>query len=1455
MYVGVSDNAIDSTSLKDRSEKLTTESNRKPVFTDCENYTPSVKEEQPIGTFVIKVHADDFDPVDAGGRVNYTIVSREGERTYFKINNDTGEIVTAMSFDRDEPIRQKELYVTVQATDNGRPPLADICTFKITVTDINDNAPIFDSIDYNVQVSEDKKPNSEVMRVFAYDSDDGENSRLTYELVDSIVFSRYFRIDSETGVIYLQDVLGKGKKDTKFTNTVIVSDNGNDNGEGPKRSRAEVSITVVGSDKQPPRIIKKEPEEPLVLAENFHDYFRHLVTVEAESGIADKEIVFELIKGKTTQTNKDQTFVLFPDNEKAYIRLARSLDYEMVTEYTLTVRVKNKNFMDTSINIPIKIEDVNDEIPNFLEFLKGSVVENDSPGAQAMTVRAIDKDGTAAHNQVSYELVDSHDVFSIDRKTGLITSKVMFDRENISLYHVKVMAYDNSPSAVMTNSTEPNKVVQAFQISIEDQNDNKPIFIQPVYYFSNISESANRFFTVGEVKAVDRDTASLITYSIIEGNIESAFFIEGTTGRIKVHNKLDFELIEQYEMKVRAFDGKYEDFCRVVISILNENDERPIFENHTKEVTFQEETLVEGCIITMTAYDPDIKNRSADQHIVYEVDKKEFLTVTKTGCVQLTKPLDRDLPYGSPTRQVFIYAVDNDGTSPYLDTFTEILIVLEDINDNAPFLKVTEIVWNENQDPGLIGKLIADDYDSPENGPPFTFELSESNSPEIKMKFSIHEDNLYAQVVFDREEKKYYDILITITDSGIPPQSGTSILRVIIGDVNDNEAKDGESSIFVYKYVNGPNRDIEIGRVFVEDPDDWDLPDKVFVQQNSFDEFTLSSSNIGMILMRPTTVAGTYTVNYEVTETHEPNIPRHTVNAIVRITVKEIIEEAVIKSGSIRMQGSSIEEFIEESEGTGQNALSRKDILQQRISKILNTSVENVDVFTVIRSPNEPDLIDVRFSAHGSPYYAPERLNNKVTEHQADLENKLDVEFVMVGINACVNETVCPAVCETYCSCTNFLNISKEPAVVFTNRTSFVGVGAVVDPVCNMVPKVPECFNGGTPMDNGLCNCPEGFQGPHCEILAIGFAGDGWAMYPTFDAWNHTDIILLVMPQTETGLIFYAGPLTSRHATLSRDFISLELKNGYPLLRLNYGNTTKEIYVTENIKKLNDGATHKLRVTYSPEDVQIEIDDCKSQCTVWKSMDPADKGLLNVNGPLQLGGMKFKFTEEETEQIWSHSAPTPNGFYGCIRNLTYNGFYYNLGAPSDQYNSYPDCNYGVMQAITFGIDSNFLVAILVCVAILIILLLAVVVHRRKQDNLNEKDIDDTRENIINYEDEGGGECDTNYDLSVFRANNIVDEEPVMRENPDVPADISAFLDTKKRCDPDNLPYDDVRHYAYEGDGNSTGSLSSLASCTDEGDLKFNYLSNFGPRFRKLADMYGEDPSDEDSHDGGEESWC
>lgn len=49
-------------------------------------------------------------------------------------------------FDRDEPIREKEVYLTVRATDNGKPHLDDVCTIKVSIQDENDNSPVFDKV-------------------------------------------------------------------------------------------------------------------------------------------------------------------------------------------------------------------------------------------------------------------------------------------------------------------------------------------------------------------------------------------------------------------------------------------------------------------------------------------------------------------------------------------------------------------------------------------------------------------------------------------------------------------------------------------------------------------------------------------------------------------------------------------------------------------------------------------------------------------------------------------------------------------------------------------------------------------------------------------------------------------------------------------------------------------------------------------------------------------------------------------------------------------------------------------------------------------------------------------------------------------------------------------------------------------------------------------------------------
>ncbi|XP_014469556.1 PREDICTED: DE-cadherin isoform X2 [Dinoponera quadriceps] len=1441
--------------------------NHKPVFVNCANYAPMVDEEMPRFSYVFQVHAEDKDPPEDGGTITYKFVTGPQENVKFEIDNVTGVINTTTIMDRDEPIKDREFYLTVLATDNGRPQLDDVCTFKVTIRDINDNEPVFDKVAYTESVPQDLPVDREVMRVSASDPDDGDNATVRYNLTaKTTADDGYFRIDRETGIIYLTQTIKNHNPGYRFGMVARAMDLGT-----PSLSSAiDLDIRVVESHKKAP-IFLPRPLEPIKLRENFSDFDASIVRLKAISNVNDSNskwdnsnLLFELVVGSKEQTNKLNTFRLESNKDVADIKISQALDYESNTQYSLIVRVQNKNQLAAETVVDIEVLDVNDIIPTFRDIKKGSVLENEPPGVPVMQVRAIDLDGTSANNQVRYELDNFKELFAIDSVTGNITTLVTFDREVEDTYDIKVIAMDNSPSALFKTG-EPNKGQQVFRIEIGDKNDNPPRFTQKVYTHNSVDENANINTYITQVEALDSDTASPVTYSIIAGNTNGSFSIERTTGKIRVNQTLDYEQITKYNLTVKAFDGVFNDTAQVEIFIENVNDNPPVFREFNKNPTIEEEKLVPGCITTVEAYDPDIEDRNADQHIAYFIVKEiqqPLIDIDKTGCMKLKKPLDRDPPNGYSMWTVIVMARDEDGSPTALRESVVVNITLLDINDNAPFLDMPHpVIWGENQSPGKITELKARDYDSDENGPPFQFRIDSSADEEIKEKFDIHKSSLFARVQFDREQRKSYDIPIAITDSGSPSMTGTSTLTVIIGDENDNPMQEGSSSIFVYNYK-GESPNTQIGRVYVNDPDDWDLPDKSFDWAATPHEGFFLDTDTGMITLLSGTSNDTFVLKFIVTEKGHFSGRLHQVSAYVNVTVKELPEEAVERSGSVRFYGINAEQFVEPDE----SGVSRKEIFQEKVASMLNISVENVDVFTVLHSPhyNNRSLLDVRFSAHGSPYYAPEKLNTILAQHSREIEREMRADILLVNIDECLFEKL-------HCnnSCRSYLNASTVPYPIYTNTSSFVGVRAVVDPQCTCHVAEPlVCLNGGTPLAE-RCECPPGLEGRRCELLSIGFHGDGWAiMPPPGQACEESHLGLEITPHVENSLVFYFGPMTYSPKLGIQDFMALELQQGYAVLYIDYGTGTARL--DQRQIKLTDGKSHRIDVLWTKTSIELKVDNCAiSACLSLTAPVNGPHGtneFLNVNGPMQIGGTLSNLAYLASKLGWDHT-PTERGFVGCIRNMSINGNTYNLGMPSISKNADPGCNHGMAKAVSFGIDTNFLVAILVCVAILLILLLAVVVQRRKTDDMY-KDMDDIRENIINYEDEGGGEVDTGYDLNVLRA--IYDAPPIDskiapvglqgRGTDEVP-DICGFLDGKKEScdkDPDTNPFDDVRHYAYEGEGNSEGDLSSLASCTDDGDLKFNYLSNFGPRFRKLADMYGEEPSDEDSDGVGEresESWC
>ena len=122
--------------------------------------------------------------------------------------------------------------------------------------------------------------------------------------------------------------------------------------------------------------------------------------------------------------------------------------------------------------------------------------------------------------------------------------------------------------------------------------------------------------------------------------------------------------------------------------------------------------------------------------------------------------------------------------------------------------------------------------------------------------------------------------------------------------------KDGTKEILVYNYVGeegSPEADTEIGRVFVSDPDDWDLRDKKFFWENhnSHAQFLMDPDS-GMIRMKRNTLPGTYELEFGVYDRKHVEA----VSAHVSVVVRGISHEAIQNAGSIRIAGMSDEDFI-----------------------------------------------------------------------------------------------------------------------------------------------------------------------------------------------------------------------------------------------------------------------------------------------------------------------------------------------------------------------------------------------------------------------------------------------------------------------------------------------------------------------------------------------------------------
>ncbi|KAF3707971.1 Cadherin-5 Vascular endothelial cadherin [Channa argus] len=185
-----------------------------------------------------------------------------------------------------------------------------------------------------------------------------------------------------------------------------------------------------------------------------------------------------------------------------------------------------------------------------------------------------------------------------------------------------------------------------------------------------------------------------------------------------------------------------------------------------------------------------------------------------------------------------------------------------------------------------------------------------------------------------------------------------------------------------------------------------------------------------------------------------------------------------------------------------------------------------------------------------------------------------------------------------------------------------------------------------------------------------------------------------------------------------------------------------------------------------------------------------------------------------------------------------------------------------------GVSVHALITILLCIlTILVIVILFVMRKRYQKDSLaSMKNSGEIHEQLVTYDEEGGGEMDTNgYDVSILTSachDGSLLRHPDQQPHPSLYAmvqkpphhapptackgDMAAMIEVKKDeadHDRDGFPYDTLHIYGYEGPESLAGSFSSLDSSSSGAHLDYDFLNDWGPRFRTLAELYGVDGSD------------
>ena len=591
-------------------------------------------------TAVTVVAATDADlPAQALG---FSIVGG-ADAAKFSIDATTGALrfITAPDHEQPADADGDNVYDVVVRVSDGT--LDDDQAIAITVTPVNDNAPVITSNGGGASASVSMAENTTVVTTVTATDADLPMQTLSFSIVGGADAAR-FAIDATTGALRLvaapdHELPSDADGDNVYDVVVRVSDGMLDDDQA-------IAVTVTPANDNAPVVTSNGggASASIGVAENTT-----AVTVVAatDADLPAQALSFSIVGGADAAkfaidaTTGALHFITAPDHEQP-------TDADGDNVYDIVVRVSDGT-LDDDQAIAVTVTPTNDNAPMITSNGGGasasvSVAENMTA---VTTVTATDADLPA--QTLSYSIVGGADAtkFAIDATTGALRfvaapdHELPSDADGDNVYDVVVRVSDG----VLDDD-------QAIAVTVTPANDNAPVITSNGGGASASVSMAENTTVVTTVTATDADLPmQTLSFSIVGGTDAARFAIDATTGALSFKAAPDYEAPTDadgdnvYNVIVRVSDGTLDDDQAIAVTVTPVNDNAPVIASNGggagASIGVAENTTA---VTVMTATDADMPAQTLSYSIVGGADAARFAIDATTGALSFKAAPDHEQP-------------------------------------------------------------------------------------------------------------------------------------------------------------------------------------------------------------------------------------------------------------------------------------------------------------------------------------------------------------------------------------------------------------------------------------------------------------------------------------------------------------------------------------------------------------------------------------------------------------------------------------------------------------------------------------------------------------------------------------------------------------------------------------------------------------------------------------------